>query len=151
MLMGFVGAGAVGRPEGPGMILGGIWRGRNELRWFVLLAMEELAIAIAGSCQAGSSAGPLRSVWPTDVPSRRDMGLAGRHSTRGQLRNVRHPTLGPDWGLGQRVGLGPWLLLEVPKTPIHTSLSAHSQSYKGGLLLSLLWLVLDNLLRGPAL
>lgn len=35
-----------------------------------------------------------------DVPSRRDMGLAGRHSTRGQLRNVRHPTLGPDWGLG---------------------------------------------------
>lgn len=31
VLMGSVGAGAVGRPEGPGMILSGTQRGRNEL------------------------------------------------------------------------------------------------------------------------
>lgn len=90
MLMGSVGAGTVGRPEGPGMGLSGTQRRKDDV--MVFLVGEELAIATATSSQAGETEVVVRG-FQECLASRRDMGLGGRCSTVVKLRNGRQPTL----------------------------------------------------------
>lgn len=77
-MMGSVGAGTVGRPEGPGMGLSGTQRGKDDV--MVFLVGEELAIATATSSQAGEIGVVMRG-FQECLASRRDMGLGGRCST----------------------------------------------------------------------
>lgn len=78
MLMGSVGAGTVGRPEGPGMGLSGTQRGKDDV--MVFFVGEELAIATATSSQAGEIGVVVRG-FQECLASRRDVGLGGRCST----------------------------------------------------------------------
>lgn len=82
-----VGVGAVGRPEGTGMILSGTQREERAV-----IGFSQLATSTAESSQAGGTGrmvqGHFRSVWTRDVAVRRGPGLGERHSV-GQLRNGR--------------------------------------------------------------